>query len=259
VKPFRLVCGSSLAGASLLLLVGCGSHAPSTHAEPASPLSTASPSTESTGLEPPQNPTKDAHSISLPSLPTGNAGPLGGSTGRHGCFDVSFLAHNSIPSGMVVMVTGVAVTGPFTVTSPAACAQSSSKPACAGLQLSANSPQECVFGVLWDGTGEDPVDQDVRGSVSLLGGLSCPEASTAECQRYATSLQNDVRANASAQFFFEPGSDTGSSTPPTTGSSTPPATGSSSPPTTSSSSPPTTGSSSPPTAGSSSPPATGSP
>jgi hypothetical protein len=251
MKLFRVICGSSLAGACFLLLVGCGSSAPSTDAGSASPVSTASPSAEGTGLEPPQSPTKDAHSISLPSLPTGNPGFVS-SNGRQGCFDASLLLHSAppIPSGMVVIVTGVAVAGPFMLTSPATCVQSSSKPACAGLHLTANnSGEECVFGVLWDGTGEDPVNQDVKGSVSLLGGLSCPGSSTTACQRYARSLQNDARANGPVQFTFEPESDTGSSSPSTTGSSSPSTTGPSSPSTTGSSPPPATDSSSPSTTG----------
>jgi hypothetical protein len=273
MKLFRVICGSSLAGACLLLLVGCGSPASSTDAGSASPLSdagsasplsTAGPSVEGTGLEPPQNPSKDARSVSLPSLPTGNANSVRGSSGRRGCFDASFLPRNPpvIPSGMVVSVTGVMVTGPFTVISPASCVQSSSKPACAGLQLTTNnSGEECVFAVLLKGTGEVPLNQDVKGSVSLQGGLSCPGASTTACQRYARSLQIDARATGPAPFTFEPSSPptTGSSPPPTTGSSPPPTTGSSPPPTTGSSPPPTTGSSPPPTTGSSPPPTTGSP
>ena len=232
MKLFWVICGSSLAGACLLLLVGCGHPAPSTDAGSASPFSTASPAVEGTGLEPPQKPTKDAHSVSLPSLPTGKAGALP-STGRRGCFDANFLAHNpAIPSGIVVRVTGVVVTGPFALISPASCVQSSSKPACAGLQLRINSAVECVFGVLWNGTGEDPLNQDVKGSVSLQGGLSCSGASTTACQRYARSLQNDARARGPAPFSFEPGSDTASSSPTPTGSSSPPTTDSSSPPTT---------------------------
>jgi hypothetical protein len=244
VRLFRVICSGSLVGASFLLCVACGSSSQSSDQGSPSPPSNASPATEGTGLESPQSRITDTNSISLPSLPSGNTGPISTNSDKLGCFHLNFLADKPIPLGMVVTVTRLSLTGPFSLADVAAagCPQGTANPVCVGWQLRANSGGECIFAVLWDGTGENQDSGDVKGSVSFNGTLSCPTATRVACLRYANILLNSAREHGPAPFFFEPTTNSGSTSPPATGSTSPPATGSTSPPATGSTSPPATGS-----------------
>ena len=199
---FGVICSSSLVGASFLLSVGCGSSVTSSSERAPSPPSNASPSTEGTGLESPLPRITDTNSVSLPSLPSGHAGQTSQSSDKVGCFDLNFLADKPVPPGMVVTVTRLAVTGPFKLADPAAtgCLQGNANPICTGWQLRANSGTECIFAVLWDGTGENQENGDVQGSASFKGTLSCATASRAACLRYASILLNSARGMARPHF-----------------------------------------------------------
>jgi len=192
-----------LIGLSFLLLAGCGGNTTSTTSisksgnETGSPgaESGASPSVEGTG---PQSAPPTASgggggiAVSLAGLPIGKNAQYG--RNDH-CIEI--IWKGSPPAdGHVVTVSLVKVlSGPFKAYDgvPADCPHG---PACLGYRVTAANIGDgrCYADLEYTGSSVDPAANpdglDINGSLELLGGLSCPGASRAGCDRELDSLHN---------------------------------------------------------------------
>lgn len=173
----RIARSSPVGLVLVFLMVGCGGSqsSPSVTESAASQPATeaaASPSAEGSGPETPQQADNGGLTIKTASLPIGGASVPGGS-GHDACFTLAWNAQ-PVSSGVIVTVTGVDVTGSYTLAG--GCGGS---PECsAGFQFSANS--NCDVDVMWDPNNPPTTD----GSLTVNGTPTCPPGDTATCQQY---------------------------------------------------------------------------
>lgn len=170
----RIARSSPVGIVLVFFMVGCGGSqsSPAVTESAASQQATeaaASPAAEGTGLESPQQADNGGLSLGTASLPVGGA-PVPGGSGHDLCFTLSWSS--PLPSGVTVTVTGVDVTGSFTV---AGCGS----PQCgAGFQFSASSNQ-CNVDVTWDPNNPPTTG----GSLTVNGTPNCPPGDTSTCQQ----------------------------------------------------------------------------
>ena len=257
VNQYRALRFRPLVGVLVLLLAGCGAGGTVTGAVSNSPSSestaslsegtASSPPTEGTGPESSPSRSDGAGggiAISVAGLPIGDGNQEGDNSGNDECINVQWLGTISHP-GVVLAVTNVIVSNPFTVVGVATAGCPQDNPACVDSKFSAadnNAGTICFAGVEYTGPPMTDPNASADGSLELVGELSCPNADSATCQRYRDEVLQ--AGNSSVSISFYP-ADT-SSAPPTDTSSAPPTDTSSAPPTGTSSTAPTDTSSAPP-------------
>jgi hypothetical protein len=119
------------------------------------------------------------------------------SDGNSNCLTIFWAGQ--LPPRVVLMVTDVAVGGPFKEVdvATAGCARASGHlPPCVGDQLTAadNHGTSCLAGVEWNRSSTD-------GTVTLIGRLSCRTVDSETCQRLRDSL---VVESKRISFTFMP-------------------------------------------------------
>jgi hypothetical protein len=194
-----------LIGVSFLLLAACGGNTTSTASASNAgndtvspgPEFSASPSVEGTG---PQSAPPAANgggggggiAVSLAGLPIGKNAQYG--RNDH-CVEIIWKGAPPADGHVVTVSLVKVLSGPFKAYDgvPADCPHG---PACVGYRVTAANIGDgrCYTDLEYTGDPVDPVANadglEVNGSLELLGGLSCPGASRAACDRELDSLHN---------------------------------------------------------------------